>query len=110
MKNILMIAVLALAVVVSIISLSNNKPYKTVYKEGTCLTENRRDVASFSKDRTQIYKVKKYKKNSYTLYARHRNAWWYFREIPENDLLDRSVDVIKCPDLKPSLLESLNES
>lgn len=103
--GILIIKLISLFFLFSSLIGCTEKTYKRTYDVNSCLQETLRMVASHDPNRQMIYKVKEYKSNSYVLYLRFNKQWWYYRTIHENELLDRDLDSIKCPDFSPSIFK-----
>ena len=71
---------------------------KTSYEIDTCLQETLRMLSSNHPRREMVYKVKNYQNKSYTLYLRYNDEWWYYRTIQEDELIEKDLSTIICPD------------
>jgi uncharacterized protein YjaG (DUF416 family) len=78
---------------------------KMTYEVDSCLQETLRMLANSHPKRQMVYKIKEYKGSNYVLYLRWNKQWWYYRTINEDELLDRDMDVIQCPDFNNSIFK-----
>lgn len=83
----------------------HEKSLKRTYEVDSCLQETLRMLASNHPKRKMVYKIKEYKGNNYVLYLRWNKQWWYYRTIDEDDLIDRDMDTIQCPDFNNSIFK-----
>lgn len=83
----------------------HEKGLKKSYDIDSCLQETLRMLAQSHPKRQMVYKIKEYKSHSYVLYLRFNSQWWYYRTIHEDELIDRDLEVIKCPDYKNSIFK-----
>lgn len=88
-----------------LVSACHEKGLKKSYDVDSCLQETLRMLSSNHPKREMIYKVKEYKGQNYVLYLRFNKQWWYYRTIHEDLLVDRDLEVIKCPDFTNSIFK-----